>query len=132
MNWVVSGMKWIMLASGLLTATMLQAAFAPEDALQSLFGSSLSGPAAEIVVRNWGALIGLIGGMLVYGAFNPGARPLVLTVAGLSKLTFIGLILVFGADLIGRKAEIAICVDLVMVALFVVYLAKRPRHLAAN
>ncbi|HKQ19202.1 MAG TPA: hypothetical protein VJW75_05585 [Candidatus Eisenbacteria bacterium] len=48
-------MKWIMFVSGVLTFTMVQAAFAPQSALRSAFGESLEGAAAEIVVRNWGA-----------------------------------------------------------------------------
>ena len=70
-----------------LTATMVQAAFAPDAALQSNFGETVSGPLAHLVARNWGALIALIGGMLIYGAFNPLQRPLVLIVAGSSKVT---------------------------------------------
>lgn len=53
-------------------------------------------PLAEIVVRNWGVLIAIVGGMLIYGAFQPNVRRLVLTVAGASKLAFIVLILLFG------------------------------------
>jgi len=92
MNWIVAQMKWIMLVSGVLTCTMLQAAIAPQAALKSMFGDSIEGPLAEIIVRNWAALIGLIGAMLIYGAFHPTVRPLVLTIAGLSKVTFIGLV----------------------------------------
>jgi hypothetical protein len=84
MLWIVSRMKWIMLLSGVLTSTMIYAAIAPDAALQSTFGETLTGPLAQIVVRNWGALIALIGAMLIYGAFNPASRPLVLTVAGKS------------------------------------------------
>ena len=71
MAWIRRNIRWIMIASGVLTTTMLQAVIAPEAALRSTFGESLSGPLAEIVVRNWGVLIALIGGMLIYGAFNP-------------------------------------------------------------
>ena len=45
-----------------------------------MFGATLEGPLAEIVVRNWGILIALIGGMLIYGAFEPYSRRLVLIV----------------------------------------------------
>jgi hypothetical protein len=38
MNWIVGNIRWIMLASGALTGTMLYAAFAPEAALQSSCG----------------------------------------------------------------------------------------------
>ena len=120
--------KWVMLASGVLTCTMLYAFVAPQASLMSTFGASLEGPVAEIVVRNWGALIGLVGAMLIYGAFAPAVRPLVLVVAGASKLTFIGLVLAHGRGLAGGSARIAIAVDLVMVGLFVAYLARARRR----
>jgi hypothetical protein len=122
MNWIVTGMKWIMLVSGVLTCTMLYAAIAPQAVLRSIFGDTLHGPVAEIVVRNWGVLIGLMGAMLLYGAFNTSSRPLILTVAGLSKLTFIGLILVLGRPFLGHQAGIAVVSDVVQVALFAGYL----------
>ena len=121
MLWIVSRMKWIMLLSGVLTSTMIYAAIAPDAALQSTFGESLTGPLAEIVVRNWGALIALIGGMLIYGAFNPASRPLVLAVAGISKAVFIGLVLTLG-DYLGRQAGVAVVIDAVMIVLFAWYL----------
>ena len=69
--WITTRIKPVMLIAGLLTSTMLYAAIAPEAALQSTFGESLTGPVAEIVVRNWGALIALVGMMLIYGAYDP-------------------------------------------------------------
>jgi hypothetical protein len=122
MNWVVAKFKWIMLVSGVLTCTMLYAAIAPQAPLRSTFGDTLEGPIAEIIVRNWGALIALVGAMLIYGAFNPTARPLILIVAALSKLTFVGLVLTYGTHYLGYQAGLAIVVDLVMVTLFVSYL----------
>lgn len=127
MNWIVANMKWIMLVSGALTCTMVYAAIAPQAALRSTFGETVEGPLAELVIRNWGALITLVGAMLIYGAFNPSIRPLVLTVAGLSKLTFIGLVLSHGAQYLGQQAGISISVDAVMVMLFIGYLIGVPR-----
>ncbi len=126
MDWIVARMKWIMLVSGALTSSMIYAAVAPEAALRSTFGETLQGPLAEIVVRNWGALIALVGAMLIYGAFHPASRPLVLTVAGLSKLIFVGLVLLQGTQYLGR-AGVAIGIDLGMVVLFIVYLAALRR-----
>ena len=77
LHWITTRIKWVMLVSGALTFTMIYAAFSPTQALQSAFGESLEGPVANIVVRNWGALIALVGAMLVYGAFRPAVRPLV-------------------------------------------------------
>jgi hypothetical protein len=122
MTLIVTHIKWIMLVSGALTCTMIYAAIAPQAALQAAFGDTLSGPLAEIVVRNWGALITLVGAMLIYGAYRPDVRPLVLSVAGLSKITFIALVLAQGARYLGQQVVVSMAVDAVMVALFACYL----------
>ena len=129
MAWIVASMKWIMLVSGVLTCTMLYAMLAPEAALQSTFGEGLQGPVAEIVVRNWGMLIGLMGGMLIYGAFHPAVRPLVLIVAGASKVTFIVLILTLGRAFLASQAGVAVVSDVIQVSLFIGYrLSTRSRR----
>jgi len=128
MTWIVSKIKWIMLVSGLLTCTMLYAAIAPEAALQSSFGEQLDGPLASIIVRNWGALIALVGGMLVYGAYDPPGRPLILTVAGLSKLTFVTLVVTQGRQFLSRQVGISVAVDSLMIVLFAIYLIGRRRR----
>jgi hypothetical protein len=120
--WIVHKMRWIMMASGVLTATMIQAAITPDAALESNFGETVSGPVAHLVVRNWGALIALVGGMLIYGAFSPLHRPLVLVVAGVSKVVFIVLVLYEGTRYLSYQAGVAIAIDSVMVLLFAWYL----------
>ena len=122
MSWIVDKIKWIMLVTGLLTCTMLYAALAPAAALRATFGESLSGPLAEIVVRNWGALIVLVGAMLIYGAYDPPARPLIVTVAALSKLIFIALVLVYGRHYLGQQAGMVVAIDSAMVLLYAGYL----------
>ena len=127
MRIIVANIKWIMLASGVLTCTMIYAAIAPQAALRGTFGETLEGPLAEIVVRNWGVLITLVGAMLIYGAYHAAVRPLVLAVAALSKLVFIALVLAQGARYLGQQAGIAIALDAVWVVLFALYLvAARP------
>lgn len=122
--------KSVMLVSGVLTFTMIYAAIAPEAALRSNFGETLTGPVAEIVVRNWGALIALVGAMLVYGAYHPEVRTLVLLVAATSKVVFIALLLAYGRQFLAHSVGIAIWVDAVMVVLFVSYLVRAPRRVA--
>ena len=122
MAWIARGIKWIMLVSGVLTFTMIYAALAPDAALRSTFGESIDGPVANIVVRNWGALIALVGAMLVYGAFRPAVRPMALAVAGLSKVVFIGLILASGRQFLGPQLLVSIVADGVMVVLFAAFL----------
>lgn len=127
MNWVVNHIKWIMLASGVVTCTMLYAAIAPSAALELLFGDSLQGPLANIIVRNWAALITIVGVMLVYGAFRPSSRRLVLTVASVSKAVYIGLFLTLGTQYLA-KAGIAIAFDTIVVVVFCTYLLAVRRE----
>jgi hypothetical protein len=128
MTRVVAGMKWVMLVCGLVTCTMLYAAIAPQAALHSSFGEALEGPVADVVVRSWGVLITLVGAMLVYGAFEVAARPLVLTVAGISKLAFIALVLTGGRQFLAHGAGVAVVSDVIQVTLFAAYLvATRGR-----
>ncbi len=115
---IVSNIRWIMILAGVLTFTMIHAALAPEAALNSMFGETLEGPLADIIVRSWGALIAIVGAMLIYGAFDPPTRPLVLIVAAASKVFFIGLVLSYGGRYLGHQAGVALVVDSVMVVLF--------------
>lgn len=125
MKWIVAHIKWIMLVSGILTTTMLYAAIAPNAALQSNFGHGLEGGGrlAELIVRNWGILIGLIGAMLIYGAFDPPGRPFILTIAGLSKAAFVVLLLTVGRDYLSQPIRGAVVVDAIWVLVFAAYLA---------
>ena len=133
MTVIVDKIKWIMLVAGVLTCTMIYAAIAPQAALRGTFGETLQGPLADIVVRNWGVLITLVGAMLIYGAYRPAVRPLVLVVAGLSKLVFIVLVLAQGSRYLGQQAGIAIAIDAVWVVLFALYLvATRGREAGAS
>ena len=116
-----------MLVSGALTCTMVQAAIAPQGALRSTFGETLEGPVADIVVRNWGALIGLMGAMLIYAARRPALRPMALTVAGASKAIFIALVLSHGRSFLSHQAGVAVVIDLLWVVVFAAYLTT-DRH----
>ena len=123
MNWIVANIKWIMLASGGITCSMILAFVAPQAGLQATFGATIDGPIAQIVVRNWGALITMVGGMLIYGAFVPVHRGLILTVASISKIIFILLILIHGQAFV-PVAMPALIFDSIAISLYVVYLAS--------
>ncbi len=125
MKLINNNMKWIMLISGALTFTMVFAAITPQLALNSMFGSSLEGPLAEVVVRNWGALIALIGGMLIYGAYKIEVRNLVLSVAALSKITFITLVISNG---FGVKLLSAITFDAFLILIFLTYIFTNQKN----
>lgn len=110
----------IMVVSGLLTLTMLYAAVAPGPALQTYFGETVENQAVSIVVANWGVLIGLMGALLLYGAFHAPSRKLALIVAGASKIAFVGLILMAGDRYLGTLGT-AVIIDSVMIVLFAAY-----------
>ncbi len=118
---IAKNIKWIMLVSGVLTSTLLLAAIAPDSALRMIFGETLEGPLSDIIVRNWGVLVGLVGILLIYGAFNEHVRKLVLVLATISKVAFVGLILAFGSNYLS-KVGASIAIDTLFIVLFVVYL----------
>jgi hypothetical protein len=122
MRFFLSNFKWVMLLSGLLTCSMFLALVSPQTSLKSNFGEQLEGPVANIIVRNWGALIGLVGIMLIYGAFAVAVRRFVLVIAATSKLIFIILILSLGKEYLGFGAGTAVFADAIMIALFIAYL----------
>jgi hypothetical protein len=121
MNLIVNSAKWVMLVSGLLTATMFYGLFAPQAALESMFGVSFLGELQDIVVRSWSALVGLIGVVLIYGFFNEDVRKFSLIVAAFSKLVFVILILFFGPQFLA-KAWPAVTMDVVVIFVALVYL----------
>jgi hypothetical protein len=127
MNWLVRSMKWIMLVTGVLTASIFYYAIAPNAALTADFGHGLDGPLAELIVRNWGVLVGLVGLMLIYGAFVPPARRLILSVAALSKVAFVLLLLTVGSVYLSQRIRFAVVVDGLEVLLFTAYLLT-TRH----
>src|SRR5687767_5684943 len=122
MTLLIRHIKAIMVLSGALTFTMVYAAVSPTAALESTFGESLQGPLAELIVRNWGILIAMVGIMLVHGAFSTETRRMALTVATASKIAFIGLVLANGAQYLGYGAGTAVAVDTIMVIIFASYL----------
>ena len=122
MRFFVDNFKWLMLISGLLTCTMFLGLFSPSTSVQSNFGEAMPGPPSEIIVRNWGALIGLIGIMLIYGAFVEPVRRFALVIAGLSKAIFITLVLLYGQQYLGFGAGTAVVADTIMIVLYAAYL----------
>ena len=118
---IAKNIKWIMLVSGVLTSTLLLAAIATDSALRMIFGETLEGPLSDIIVRNWGVLVGIVGMLLIYGAFNEHVRKLVLVLATTSKVAFVGLILAFGSNYLS-KVWTSIAIDTLFIVLFVVYL----------
>jgi hypothetical protein len=130
-EFIIKNIKWVMLVSGVLTFTMFYGFFAPEAALESMFGASFNGTLESIIVRSWCALVGLIGAILIYGALNEKSRVFSISVATVSKVIFVSLVMIFGQEYLGTAGP-AIAMDCVTITLAVVYLvALRVKQLAA-
>ncbi|TGL49744.1 hypothetical protein EHQ59_14190 [Leptospira kemamanensis] len=127
MNLIFSNIKWIMLVSGIITCSMILSALHPTLGLTLTFGETIDGNLANIVVRNWGALIALVGGMLIYGAYNQTNRNLVLVVASISKSTFVVLNLVYGQAYLAKSGA-ALVFDSILVTIFLAYLLSKSSH----
>ena len=121
MNFIIKNVKWVMLVSGVLTFTMFYGLFAPQAALESMFGVSFNGTLENIVIRSWSALVGLMGVILIYGFFSQKNRVFSISVAAFSKVVFVSLVLLYGQEFLG-KAGSAIAMDCVVIILSVVYL----------
>jgi hypothetical protein len=121
MKFIIKHIKWVMLVSGVLTSTMFFGLFAPEAALQYMFGASFNGTLESLVVRSWSALVGLVGVVLIYGAFSERNRVFAISIASASKVIFVSLVLLYGTDYLG-KATPAIAMDCVVVFLTAVFL----------
>ncbi len=122
----ISKIKIIMLVTGIITCTMSYAVIFPQEALISVFGVGLSSiPLAGIIVRSWGVLVTMVGGLLIYGAFKPYNRAIILSVAGFSKLTFILLLLIFGREYFPKIISLVV-IDSIAVVLYAISLCNPP------
>lgn len=121
MKIIRTNIKWIMLVAGALTCTMALAIVSPQAALQQTFGATLEGPLADVIVRSWGVLITLVGAMLIYAAFRPAHRQLVLLVAAVSKAALLALIAGPGSQYAAAAMPVII-LDGLMVVIFSLYL----------
>lgn len=120
---IESNIKWVMIVVGALTCTMFYAVLYPHAALNSTFGASVEGALAEVVVRSWGMLVTLIGAILLYGAFVPACRILVLSIATISKIVFVALVVTLGNQYLD-KASITIAFDSLASVIFLIYLVR--------
>ncbi|TGK95318.1 hypothetical protein EHQ30_01370 [Leptospira brenneri] len=127
MNLIFSNIKWIMLGSGIITCSMLLSALHPSLGLTLTFGDTLNGDLANTIVRNWAALIAIVGGMLIYGAYHEHTRNLVLVVASVSKSIFVILNLIYGTSFLMRSG-IALVFDSILVIIFVSYLFLQKQN----
>lgn len=121
MTFIARHFKWLMLVSGVLTATMFYGLVAPQAALESMFGTSFDGQLESIIIRSWSALVGLIGVVMIYGALNERHRVFSASIAALSKAIFVSLVVIYGQEFLGSVAP-AIALDLLVIVSTLLFL----------
>ena len=112
-----------MLVSGVLTATTFYGLFAPQAAVESMFGASFDGPLETLIIRSWSSLVGLIGLVLIFGAFSERNRVFCISIAALSKVIFVSLVLIYGQVFLGSAAP-AIIMDCLVIVLTLSFLVS--------
>ena len=110
-----------MLVSGILTATTFYGLFAPQSVLESMFGASFNGNLESILIRSWSALVGIIGAVLIFGAFSEQRRVFSISIAAFSKIIFVSLMLIYGQAFLGKAAP-AVVMDCAVIVLAVFFL----------
>jgi hypothetical protein len=131
MNFIIKNIKWVMLVSGVLTATTFYGLFAPQAAVESMFGASFGGPLETLIIRSWSSLVGLIGLVLIYGAFSERNRVFCICIAALSKVVFVSLVLIYGQSFLGAAAP-AIIMDCLVILLTLSFLISLGVHRTAT
>ena len=112
----------ILLITGLATAGAAALALAPVPVMRLIFGQSPADPLGRNIVRHWGLLIFLVGGLIVYAAYHPEIRVPTLIVGVVEKAALVIGILI--SPLRGRPAALVVALaDAGMAALYVAVLA---------
>lgn len=112
----------ILIVTGVITASMFLQFLAPRVIVRLVYGEEITDPVSLLVARHWGLLVGLIGALLVYAAFEPALRGPVVWVALIEKLALVAMLLGPAIRKRGRVASIA-AGDLLMSLIYALYLA---------
>lgn len=93
----------ILLVTGFLTCLAVVGFLFPDALLRNFFSEECRSANVLLVVRHWSLLVFLVGGLLVYAAYQPAVRSAALVVATVEKLAIGALVAVSP----GRKTRLA-------------------------
>ena len=115
-------MKIILLVTGIATATMIAAFFAPGLVLAQLFVDPPTDPVSLAVTRHWGMLVFCFGVLLIYAAYRRDTRKPVLIVTILEKVVLVAGLLLLPLEL-HSGAYVVAASDATFSLLYILYLA---------
>ena len=120
---LTSSIGWILIVSGAATgAGGLAACLFPQQVLQLVFGVKNTDGITMFFIRHWGALLFVVCGLTVYGAYFPSTRAPILTAAVIEKFAIVVLIFFGPAKRTVAMTAVAV-MDGTLAILFVAYLA---------
>jgi hypothetical protein len=114
--------KPILIVTGLITASMTAAVFAPALVLDQLFAEPPSDAVTLAVMRHWGLLVFCFGGLLVWAAYRPDLRKPVLVFTIVEKVALVLGILLLPLAL-KSGAYVAASTDATLSIVYLLYLA---------
>jgi len=114
--------KPILVVTGIVTAAMIAAFFAPAIVLDQLFVGAPTDAVSLALMRHWGLLVFCFGGLLVYAAYHPEVRKSVLVFTIIEKVALVFGILFLALPL-KPGAYVAAATDATCTALYLLYLA---------
>jgi len=115
-------LQWILLVSGILTALAILIFISPNRFYKSVFNLEQVPTVYLFVARHWGAMISLVGFMLIYAAFNPAVQELSMIIASVEKIVFAGMVM-FGPLRNSRVFVRLATFDIIIVVIFALYFA---------
>jgi hypothetical protein len=115
-------MKIILLVTGIATATMIAAFFAPGLVLAQLFVDPPTDAVSLAVTRHWGVLVFCFGVLLIYAAYRRDTRKPVLIVTILEKVVLVAGLLLLPLEL-HSGAYVVAASDATFSLLYILYLA---------
>ena len=116
-------MKIILLVTGIATATMIAAFFAPGFVLGQLFVDPPTDALSLAVTRHWGVLVFCFGVLLIYAAYRRDTRKPVLIVTILEKVVLVAGLLLLPLEL-QSGAYVVAASDATFSLLYILYLAR--------
>jgi len=114
----------ILLVTGAVTALAGLGTFVPSVFVDVLVGLKTTDATTLAIARHWSVLLGLVGGLLIYGAYHPEVQVPVMLVGAAEKLA-LGVIAIASPLRKRRLTMAAVGADVIMAILYIILLASR-------
>ncbi len=119
---ISANIKPILVVTGIATASIIAAFFAPAVLLNQLFAEAPTDAVSLAITRHWALLVFCIGALVIYAAYRPDLRKPVLVAAITEKIALVLGILLLPLPLKSGAYGVAAS-DATFTALYLLYLA---------